>query len=93
MERTLVEVLVPDESDEDGDAVGDVETDGGNGRRRRKGHRRAQGWKAEDERKNCSQPDRTHWALEPLVDIVEEMRDTAIATWISSATALRNDPE
>lgn len=71
-ERTAPEVGWVEEPNEDGDAVGNVQADGGDGGCGREGHRRAERGKSEAEGERGGEPDGANGRLEPGVDIVEK---------------------
>lgn len=70
---------MPDEAEQDRDAVADVQADGGDARGGGEGDAAAEGGQREDEAQRRGQPDGAHGAAEAGVDVVEEGRDAGVA--------------
>lgn len=75
-ERTAPEVGGAEESDEDGDAVGDVQADGGDGGRGREGHGGTERGECEAEGERGGEPDGADRGLEAGVDFAEKWGET-----------------
>ena len=78
VEGPLGEIAVVDEADEDGDAVGKVETDRGDGCGGGEGDARAEGGDGEQEGEESGEADCTDGGGEVEVDVCEEARQAAV---------------
>lgn len=73
------ELAVPDEAQQDGDAVADVQSNRRNARRRGERNAAAERGQRQDEAQRGGEPDGAHGALKADVDVVEEGVDAAVA--------------
>jgi len=78
VEGAFFEVGWVEEADENGDAVGDVEADGGDGSGGGEGYRGAEGREGEAEGEGCGKPDCSDRASKSVVYLVEKSWNTTI---------------
>lgn len=70
---------MPDQSDEDGHAVGEVQADGRDGGGGCEGDGGAEGGKSENEGQGCGEPDGAGRGPEAGVDVVKERGDAMVS--------------